>query len=263
MMRALWTAASGLEAEQMKMDVLSNNLANVDTTGFKASRADFEDLLYSQLRRAGTVDQFGQQLPLGLEVGHGVRTADTFKNFTEGTINVTNNPLDLCINGQGFFQITLPDGSLAYTRAGNLQMDGSGRVVTSDGYLLNPPVTIPPDATGIVVTTTGQVQITLPTGNNQIVGQIQLANFLNPAGLQSMGSNLFQATDASGQLYIGTPGTETLGFLQQGALEQSNVSVVTEMVNMITAQRSYESDTKVITVADTMLSLANNMRYNG
>ncbi|MGH7441935.1 MAG: flagellar hook-basal body complex protein, partial [bacterium] len=162
MMRALWTSASGLEAEQMKMDVLSNNLANVDTTGFKASRADFEDLLYSQLRRAGTVDQFGQQLPLGLEVGHGVRTADTFKNFTEGTINVTNNPLDICINGNGFFQITMPDGSLKYTRAGNLAMDGDGRVVTNDGYFLNPPITIPSDATGIVVGTTGQVQITLP-----------------------------------------------------------------------------------------------------
>ncbi len=263
MMRALWTAASGLEAEQMKMDVLSNNLANVDTNGFKQSRADFEDLLYSHLRHAGTVDQFGQQLPLGLEVGHGVRTADTFKNFTEGTINVTNNPLDIAINGQGFYQVTMPDGSLRYTRDGALQMDGSGRIVTQDGYFLNPPITIPSTATGIVVLPTGQVQITLPQGTNEVVGQIQLANFINPAGLESIGQNLYQATDASGPVYIGTPGTETLGYLQQGALEQSNVSVVTEMVNMITSQRAYESNTKVITASDQMLSLANNMRYAG
>jgi flagellar basal-body rod protein FlgG len=247
----------------MKMDVLANNLANVDTNGFKASRADFEDLLYSQLRHAGTVDQFGQQLPLGLEVGHGVRTADTLKNFTEGTIQVTNQPLDVSISGNGFFQISMPDGSIRYTRDGALQMDGDGRIVTSDGYFLDPPITIPSTATGIVIGSTGQVQITLPSGTSQVVGQIQIANFLNPPGLESIGQNLYQATDAAGQVYVGTPGTQTLGTLQQGALEQSNVSVVTEMVNMITSQRSYESNTKVITAADTMLSLANNMRYNG
>jgi flagellar basal-body rod protein FlgG len=263
MMRALWTAASGLGAEQMKMDVLANNLANVDTNGFKASRADFEDLLYEQLRRAGTVDQLGQQIPLGLEVGHGVRTADTTKNFTEGTISVTNNSLDLCINGQGFFQISMPDGSLRYTRDGALQMDGNGRIVTSDGYPLEPAVTIPNTATGIAIGSTGQVQISLANGTNQVVGQIQLANFLNPAGLESEGQNLYQATDAAGQITVGTPGTDTIGTIQQGALEQSNVSVVTEMVNMITSQRSYESNTKVITAADTMLSEANNMRYTG
>lgn len=263
MMRALWTAASGLGAEQMKMDVLANNLANVDTNGFKASRADFEDLLYEQMRRAGTVDQLGQQVPLGLEVGHGVRPADTMKNFTEGTINVTNNSMDWCINGQGFFQITMPDGSLRYTRDGALQMDGNGRIVTSDGHPLEPPITIPNIATGIVVGTTGQVQISLPNGTNQVVGQIQLANFLNPAGLASDGQNLYEATDAAGQVFVGAPGTQTLGTLQQGALEQSNVSVVTEMVNMITSQRAYESNTKVITASDTMLSDANNMRYTG
>jgi flagellar basal-body rod protein FlgG len=263
MMRALWTAASGLGAEQMKMDVLANNLANVDTTGFKASRADFEDLLYEQLHRAGTVDNLGQQLPLGLEVGHGVRTADTMKNFTEGTISVTNNSLDLCINGTGFFQISMPDGSLRYTRAGNFSMDGNGRVVTSDGYPLEPPVTIPGNATGVVVTSTGQVQITLASGSNQVVGQIQLASFLNPSGLQSEGQNLFQVTDASGAVNVAQPGVGVLGTIQQGALEQSNVSVVTEMVNMITSQRAYESNTKVITASDTMLSEANNMRYAG
>ncbi len=263
MMRALWTAASGLGAEQMKMDVLANNLANVDTNGFKASRADFEDLLYEQLRRAGTVDQLGQQLPLGLEVGHGVRTAATDKLFTEGTISVTNNSLDLCINGQGFYQISMPDGSLRYTRDGALQMDGNGRIVTADGHPLEPAVTIPNTATGIVVGSTGQVQITLANGTNQVVGQLQIANFLNPAGLESQGQNLYAATEASGQVTVGTPGTDTLGTIQQGALEQSNVSVVTEMVNMITSQRSYESNTKVITASDTMLSEANNMRYNG
>jgi len=263
MMRALWTAASGLQAEQMKMDVLANNLANVDTNGFKASRADFEDLLYSQLRHAGTVDQFGQQLPLGLEVGHGVRTADTLKDFTEGTISVTNNPLDVTINGTGFYQVTMPDGSTRYTRDGSLKMDGDGRIVTSAGYFLDPPLTIPNTATGIVIGSTGIVQITLPSGSSQVVGQIEIANFVNPAGLESVGQNLYQATDAAGQVYVGNPGTLTLGTLQQGTLEQSNVSVVTEMVNMITSQRSYESNTKVITASDQMLSLTNNMRFNG
>jgi flagellar basal-body rod protein FlgG len=260
-MRALYTAASGMEAQQMEMDVISNNLANVNTTGFKKSRVDFQDLLYEHLRQAGSVDSNGQQLPLGLEVGHGVKTADTQKIFSVGSPTVTNNPLDLMINGSGFFQVTLPNGNTAYTRDGSFQTDANGNVVTVDGYPLTPAVTIPPQATGIVVETDGQVQITLPNSQpNQIVGQIQLANVANPAGMSSEGQNLFSVTDASGQVEVGTPGIGNIGSIQQGSLEGSNVQTVEEMVNLITTQRAYESNTKVITAGDNMLSLANNLR---
>ena len=248
MMRALWTAASGMEAQQMNMDVISNNLSNVNTTGFKKSRVDFQDLLYEHLRQAGAVDSTGQQLPLGLEVGHGVRPADTQKIFSTGSATVTNNPLDLMINGDGFFQVTMPDGSLRYTRDGSFKTDGNGRVVTSDGYPLEPAVTVPSQATGIIV---------------QTDGQIQLARVANPAGMQSEGQNLYSTTDASGQVDIGTPGIGAMGAIQQGALEGSNVQTVEEMVNLITTQRAYESNTKVITASDSMLSQANNMRSNG
>jgi len=261
MMRALYTAASGMEAQQMSMDVISNNLSNVNTNGFKKSRVDFQDLLYEHLRQAGSVDSNGQQLPLGLEVGHGVRPADTQKIFSAGSPTVTNNPLDLMINGDGFFQVTMPNGNLAYTRDGSFKTDANGNVVTADGYPLTPAVTIPPQATGIVVETDGQVQITLPNSQpNQVVGQIQLARMANPAGLQSEGQNLYSATDASGQVDVGTPGVGAMGSIQQGALEGSNVQTVEEMVNLITTQRAYESNTKVITASDSMLSLANNLR---
>jgi flagellar basal-body rod protein FlgG len=261
MMRALYTAASGMEAQQMNMDVISNNLANVNTTGFKKSRVDFQDLLYEHLRQAGSIDSNGQQIPLGLEVGHGVRPADTQKIFSVGSPTVTNNPLDLMINGDGFFQVTLPNGNTAYTRDGSFKTDANGNVVTADGYPLTPAVTIPAQATGIVVETSGQVQITLPNNQaNQIVGQIQLARMANPAGLESFGQNLYTTTDASGQVDVGTPGVGAIGSIQQGSLEGSNVQTVEEMVNLITTQRAYESNTKVITASDSMLSLANNLR---
>jgi flagellar basal-body rod protein FlgG len=248
-------------AQQLNMDVLSNNLANVNTTGFKKARLEFQDLLYEQLRRAGTVDSLGQQLPLGLEVGHGVRPAATQKIMTTGDIQVTNNPLDLMISGDGFFQISMPDGTLRYTKDGSFKMDGTGRIVTSDGHPLEPPLVIPAEATGIVVRSNGQVEITLPQGQgNQVVGQIQLARVMNPAGMESDSQNMYSVTDATGELTLGTPGLDGFGEINQGALENSNVKVVEEMVNLITTQRAYEANTKTVQASDDMLSQANNLR---
>jgi flagellar basal-body rod protein FlgG len=260
MMRALYTAASGMSTQQFALDVLSNNLANVNTTGFKKSRAEFQDLLYEHLRSAGSIDSEGQQLPLGLEVGHGARPVASQKIFTAGSVTVTNNPLDLMVQGDGFFQVTMPDGTVELTRDGTFTADSSGRVVTADGHPLEPPITIPSEATGVVVGATGEVQITLPNGQaNQVVGQIQLAKVINPAGLESDGQNLYKTTDASGQITQTTPGSDGIGTIGQGQLEASNVAVVDEMVNLITTQRAYEANSKVITGADKMLSQANNL----
>ena len=261
MMRALWTAASGMSTQQFAMDVLSNNLANVNTTGFKKSRAEFQDLLYEHLRKAGTIDSLGQQLPLGLEVGHGARPVATQKIFSSGEVQITNNPLDLMINGDGFFQISMPDGTIRLSRDGSFKSDADGRIVTADGHPLEPPVTIPSEATGIVIRSNGQVEITLAQGQgNQVVGQIQLARVMNPAGMESDGHNLYRTTDASGEITLGTPGLEGLGELGQGQLEASNVKVIDEMVNLITTQRAYEANSKTIKAADEMLSQANNLR---
>jgi flagellar basal-body rod protein FlgG len=261
MMRALWTSASGMMAQQLNMDVLSNNLANVNTAGFKKARLEFQDLLYEQLRRAGTVDSLGQQLPLGLEVGHGVRPSATQKIFSMGEIQITNNPLDIMIAGDGFFQISMPDGTLRYTKDGSFKMDGTGRIVTSDGHPLEPPVVIPGEATGIVIRSNGQVEITLPQGQgNEVVGQIQLARVMNPAGLQSEAKNMYSLTEATGELVLGVPGLEGFGEINQGAIENSNVKVIEEMVNLITTQRAYEVNTKAIQASDEMLSQANNLR---
>jgi flagellar basal-body rod protein FlgG len=261
MIRALYTAASGMLSQQFNMDVLSNNLSNVNTTAFKGSTAEFQDLLYEHLRLPGTIDSGGQQLPMGLEVGHGVKAAASQLNFAAGSPTQTGNPLDMMIQGSGFFQVTMPDGTTAYTRDGNFSSDGNGSVVTTDGHPLDPPITIPSAATGIVVTATGEVQITLPSNQpNQVVGQIQIANFPNPAGLTSEGANLYNSTVASGQVQVNTPGQNGLGTIAQGFLEGSNVQVVTEMVNLITTQRAYEVNGKVVTACDTMLQEANNLR---
>ncbi len=261
MMRALFTSASGMMAQQFNMDVLSNNLANVNTVGFKKSRVEFQDLLYEHLRRAGSVDSQGQQIPLGLEVGHGVRPAATQKLFGQGEVQTTDNPLDLMISGDGFFQIAMPDGTVRYSRDGSFKMDGTGRVVTGDGHPIEPPINIPQEATGIVVRSNGQVEITLPLGQgNQVVAQVQLVRFLNPAGLQSEGKNLYSATEASGEAVVGTPGMEGFGETAQGMLENSNVKVIEEMVALITTQRAYEVNTKAIQASDEMLSQANNLR---
>lgn len=261
MMRALWTSASGMLAQQLQMDVLSNNLANVNTAGFKKARVEFQDLLYEHLRRAGTIDSLGQQLPLGIEVGHGVRPAATQKIFSYGEVQNTGNPLDLMIRGNGFFQILMPDGALHYTRDGSFKIDGNGRVVTSDGHPLEPALIIPTESTGVVVRDNGQVEITLAQGQgNQVIGQVQLARFLNPAGLESAGENMFRATDATGELILGTPSLEGFGAVSQGFLENSNVKVIEEMVNLIVTQRAYEVNTKAIQASDEMLSQANGLR---
>jgi flagellar basal-body rod protein FlgG len=260
MMRALYTAASGMQTQQLNMDTISNNLANVNTTGFKTSRAEFQDLLYAHLRPAGSIDATGQQIPVGIEVGNGAKASAITKIFTQGSAQNTGNTLDLMIQGDGFFQVSMPDGSIQYTRDGSFKADANGRVCTSEGYPLEPAVTIPSAATGVVVTSTGQVQITLPSPQpNQVVGQIQLARFTNPAGLSSQGQNLYTSTEGSGDARLEQPGVDGTGTLSQGFLETSNVQVTTEMVNLITCQRAYEVNTKAITASDQMLNDANQL----
>lgn len=261
MMRSLWTAASGMIAQQFNIDSIANNLANVNTVGFKRSRVDFQDLLYQTVRYAGSPVSAGAQLPTGIQVGHGVRPVSTERIFTTGTFKQTDNPLDLLIEGDGFFQVLLPDGTTAYTRDGALKIDGQGRLVTSDGFTLQPEITIPADAVSINVGTDGTVTV-LVSGSNQPqnLGQIRLARFINPAGLRSLGRNLFAATAASGAPQEGTPGLDGLGNIAQGYLEMSNVQVVEEMVNMILAQRAYEVNSRAIQASDEMLQTANNLR---
>jgi flagellar basal-body rod protein FlgG len=261
MMRALWTAGSGMIGQQANIDVISNNLANVNTAGFKKSRLDFQDLIYQNMRDPGASAGQGNQLPTGLQLGHGVWPVATQKIFTQGNYQQTGNPLDLVIEGNGFFQITLPDGAIAYTRDGGIKKDGQGRLVTSEGYLLEPQITIPENATSVNVSADGIVSVsisgqTLP----QEIGQLQLVNFINPAGLNNTGRNLMAETAASGNPIVGTPGQDGIGTIAQGFLEMSNVQVVEEMVNMIVAQRAYEVNTKAVQTSDEMLQQANNLR---
>ena len=261
MMRALWTAASGMIAQQANVDVIANNLANVNTTGFKKSRVDFQDLVYQNLREAGAPSGQGGQLPTGLQFGHGVRAVSTQKIFTQGNYQETGNSLDVVIEGNGFLQVTMPDGSIAYTRDGSLKRDGQGRIVTSEGYVLEPQITLPENAQSVTISSSGVVSVTIP-GNTtpQEIGQIQLATFVNPAGLNNIGRNLMTETAASGAPITGNPGEDGLGTITQGFLEMSNVQVVEEMVNMIVAQRAYEVNSKAIQTSDTMLEEANNLR---
>lgn len=261
MMRSMYTAASGMKAQQFNIDTIANNLANVNTAGFKKSRVDFQDLLYQTVRHAGTPVTDGAQIPTGIQLGHGVRPVATQKIFTQGTFQQTDNPLDLVIESDGFFQILLPSGEIAYTRDGAFKTDSEGRIVTSDGFFLEPEIIIPEDASDITVGSDGTVSVTIP-GNPepQMVGQIELAKFVNPAGLHSAGRNLYLATAASGAPVIGTPGLDGFGMIAQGFLEMSNVEVVEEMVNMITSQRAYETNSKAIQASDDMLQTANNLR---
>ena len=256
MMRSLRTAATGMSAQQMNIDTIANNLANVNTTGFKRTRIDFQDLMYQQMRLAGAPTQDNQN-PTGLQVGLGVRAASTQKIFSQGVFEQTDNPLDVVIEGDGFFQVKQPDGSTAYTRDGSFKKDAAGGLVTSDGYPLEPAIVIPPDATSIAIAADGTVSVTQPGSDtpNQ-VGQLTLAKFANPAGLTSLGRNLFAATGASGQAGTGGAGTEGYGTISQGFLEKSNVNVVEEMVNLISAQRAYEVNSKVIQGSDRMLEIA-------
>ena len=254
MMRSLWISKTGLEAQQTNMDVISNNLANVSTNGFKRGRAVFEDLLYQTLRQPGAQSSQQTQLPTGLQLGTGVRPVATERIFTQGNLQLTSNPLDMAINGQGFFQVLLPDGTTAYTRDGQFHSDSQGALVTSGGYHVQPAITIPANSLSVTVARDGTVSVTRAGSTTPTtVGTIQLVNFVNPAGLQSMGENMYLETAASGTANTNTPGTNGLGLLQQSYVETSNVDVVEELVNMIQTQRAYEINSKSIQTADQML----------
>ena len=260
MIRALYTAASGMNAQQSNMDTVANNLANVNTAGFKQSRAEFQDLLYQNERAAGSAASTSTEYPVGLQVGLGSRPVATTKLFKQGDFKATGNNLDVVIEGQGFFQVRLPSGETAYTRAGSFQRNREGAIVTADGNLLDPQITIPTDAILITVAPDGTVSVTQPgQAQAQQVGSIQLATFPNPAGLNAIGRNLFLPTTASGEASTGTPGENGIGTVNSGFIEQSNVSVVEEMVNMIVGQRAYEINSKVVRTADEMLQTMNNV----
>ena len=251
---AMWVAKSGLEAQQTRMTVISNNLANVNTTGFKKSRAVFEDLLYQNVRQVGAQTSQDTEQPAGLNLGTGVRTVATQKIHTQGGISQSNNALDVAINGRGFFQILQPDGTIAYSRDGTFNLDAQGQMVTADGYVLQPGITIPEDALSVSIGEDGTVSVLAPGASSPTqVGSIQLADFVNPTGLQPIGNNLFVESGASGAPQTGTPGLSGLGSLLQGSLETSNVNVVEELVNMIETQRAYEMNSKAISTTDQML----------
>jgi flagellar basal-body rod protein FlgG len=250
-----------MRAQDLNVSVIANNLANVNTAGFKRSRADFEDLLYQNLKLMGTLSNTGNQIPTGIQLGLGVKTAAIQKIFLQGDFAQTQNPLDLAIEGKGFFQILQPNGNFAYTRAGTFKLDQLGRIVTSEGQQLQPTITIPNNAINISIEPTGTVSITQPgTTVPAIVGTINIATFQNQAGLQAIGNNLFLQTGASGPPIIGTPGLQDRGTLTQGFLELSNVNVVEEMVNLITAQRAYEMNSRTVQTADEMLQITNNLK---
>lgn len=254
MLRSLWIAKTGMDAMQTNIDVISNNLANVNTNGFKRTRPVFEDLLYQTLRQPGAPSSQQTQLPSGLQLGTGVKPTATERIFTQGNLQLTDNPLDMAINGQGFFQITLPDGSTAYTRDGAFQVNNQGQIVTSGGYPLNPAITVPAGTTKINVSNDGiiSVQTAGQTALTQI-GNVQLANFINPAGLESVGQNQYLETTASGAPTVSAPGANGVGVLNQSYVETSNVNITEELINMIQAQRAYEINSKAIQTSDQML----------
>lgn len=259
MNRALWVAKTGLDAQQTRMTVISNNLANVNTTGFKKGRAAFEDLLYQNVRQPGGMTSQQTQSPSGLMVGTGVRVVATQKLFSQGNLSQTENPLDLAINGRGFFQIQLPDGTLAYTRDGAFQIDAQGQLVNASGYAVQPGVTLPADAQSVTFGADGTISVQLAgQAEAQQVGSLLLADFINPAGLQPLGDNLFAETTASGTPQTSAPASNGIGSLLQGSLESSNVNVVEELVNMIETQRAYEMNSKAISTTDQMLAYINN-----
>jgi flagellar basal-body rod protein FlgG len=255
MLRSLHISRTGLDAQQTQLDVISNNLANVSTTGFKKARAVFEDLLYQIIRQPGAQSSQQTQLPSGFQLGVGVRPVATERIFTQGSLQQTQNALDVAISGKGFFQIQLPDGSTAFTRDGSFQVDSQGNIVTASGYSVLPNMQVPQDALLISIARDGVVSVTLPGNPNTItqLGQIQLATFINPAGLQSQGENLFIETAASGPAQVNNPETNGLGSLNQSFIETSNVNVAEELVNMIVAQRAYELNSRAITTSDQML----------
>ncbi|CAM3991907.1 flagellar basal-body rod protein FlgG [Roseateles saccharophilus] len=254
MMRSLWIAKTGMEAQQTQLDNISHNLANVATNGYKRSHAVFEDLIYQNLRQAGANSTEQTTLPTGLQVGLGVRPVATARIYTQGNLQQTSNNLDLAIKGDGFFQIQMPDGTNAYTRDGSFQLNANGQMVTSNGYTVLPGITIPNNAQSLTIGNDGTVSVTLPgQATAQTVGQIQLANFVNPAGLDPKGQNLFAETSASGTPNTGAPNNNGMGALQQGFVETSNVNVVEELVQMIQTQRAYELNSKAVQTSDQML----------
>ncbi|GAB4349018.1 MAG: flagellar basal-body rod protein FlgG [Candidatus Abyssubacteria bacterium] len=260
MQRSLFVGATGMTAQQLSLDVIANNLANVNTTAFKKSRADFQDLLYQTLRAPGATSSQGFEVPAGIQLGHGVSVAAVTKIFLQGPFTQTGNALDIAIEGDGFYQITLPDGEIAYSRDGSFTLNRDGIIVTADGFPLEPEITIPEDSINITVGTDGTVSVTLSDGTIDEVGQIELARFINPAGLLSQGRNLFRETESSGDPILTQPGEEGAGTLRQGFLESSNVSVVDEIVQLIITQRAFEVNSTVIQTSDEMLQTANNMR---
>ncbi len=261
MIKAMRTAASGMSSQQMNVDNIANNLANVNTTGFKKSKIEFQDVLYQNYKRAGSATAVGSSAPTGLAVGYGTKPSATVRSFSNGDLQLTSNPLDVSIEGDGFFQVRQPDGSTAFTRDGAFKLSADGRVVTSDGYVMLPELTIPENATAISIGRDGTVEAQLVgQDDSSPIGQIELARFVNPAGLVAIGRNLLIQSGASGSPLTGTPGLSGLGQINQGYLEVSNVSVVDEMVNMIVAQRAYEMNSKAIQTADDMSSIANNLK---
>ena len=261
-MRALGTAATGMLAQQLNVDVISNNIANMTTTGFKRQRAEFQDLLYQDLRRAGaSSSDAGTIVPSGIQIGVGVKTASVYRIADQGGMEATGNTYDLAIQGDGYFRVLLPSGEEAYTRAGSFQVSATGEIVTQDGYTVLPSITVPQDALSVTVNTSGEVQVKLDGQVNlQTVGQIDLAIFFNQAGLQPMGDNLYKESTASGAPSIGVPGSVGFGTVRQSYLEGSNVNAVSEITSLISAQRAYEMNSKVITTADEMMSVTNQLR---
>lgn len=261
MMRSLYTAATGMIAQQTQIDTTSNNISNVNTIGFKKQRAEFADLMYQTMEYAGTSTSSTTLSPTGIEVGLGVRPTAIAKLFMQGNFKETGNDLDMAISGDGFFQVQLPDGSTAYTRNGSFKLDSEGGIVNSDGYRLLPEITIPEDATKVSIGTDGTVSV-LQAGQTELtqIGQIELANFINPAGLHSLGDNNFINTTASGDVITGTPGLQGIGQIRQQFVEMSNVQLVEEMTDLITGQRAYEANSKAITTSDEMLQTVNQLK---
>ena len=259
MLRAFSTAATGMTGQQMMVDVIANNLANINTTGFKRSQINFQDLLYIKMKEAGTEVASGINSPGGMEIGSGVRAASTIKVFTAGEMQNTSRPLDIAIRGDGFLQVSLPNGDIGYTRDGSLQTNANGELVTTNGYAIEPAISIPIDASSVSIEKDGGVNIIDAAGTQSVVGTIQLARFPNPSGLSSEGDNLFAETEASGTPTTGTAGENGFGTFQSGFLEKSNVQMVTELVNLITAQRAYEINSRAIRAGDDMLQTANSI----
>lgn len=261
-MRSLSIGATGMLAQQLNVEVISNNLANMSTTGFKRQRAEFQDLLYENIKRMGTTSSdAGTVIPSGIQLGTGVKTGSVYRIMGQGNMTSTDNTYDIGIQGRGYFRILLPNGTEAYTRAGAFQLNGDGQIVTQDGYTVQPGIVIPQNATDVAISPTGEVAVTLPNQvNPQVVGQIDIATFINPAGLAATGDNLFTETPASGTATVGLPGDEGFGTLLQGYVEAANVNPVQEITNLISAQRAYELNSKVITASDEMMQTITQIR---